>query len=172
MGKRIDITGQSFGMLKVNKFFGINKHGEVIWNCGCSCGGEINTLGYRLRNGHTKSCGCLKKNSLGDRSRTHGMSKTPEFIMYYDACKRAIKRNLPIDIVPQDILIPKYCPVLGLELKSGDGIRSPNTASLDCIDPSLGYVKGNIQVVCWRYNKFKADLTPQELKLIAKWILK
>lgn len=172
MGARIDITGESLGMLVVEKFAGMNKHGEALWKCKCSCGGEIITVGYRLRNGHTKSCGCLKRKVIGDRSRTHGMSKTPEFIMYYDACKRAKKRNLPIDINPQDISIPKFCPVLGLELQSGDGIKSPNTASLDCIDPSLGYIKGNIQVVSWRYNKFKADLKPEELKLIAKWILK
>lgn len=172
MSKRIDITGQKFGDLTVVNLDSINKHGEVMWKCLCKCGKTSITNGSRLRQGHTKSCGCLKRRVIGDRSRTHGMSKTPEFIMYYDACKRSKKRGLPINISPKDIKIPKVCPVLGIPLVSGFGIKSGNTPSLDCIDPSLGYIKGNIQVVSWRFNKFKADLTPNELKLIAQWVNK
>lgn len=172
MGKRIDITGKKFGDLIVIGYKGVNKHGEAQWECLCSCGNRSVTVGYRLRNGHTKSCGCLKANSLGDRSRTHGKSKTPEFVMYYSAMRRAKQRGVPFNVTPNDIKIPKKCPVLGIDLIQGMGIQSNNTPSLDCIDPKLGYVKGNIQVVSWRFNKFKSDLTPSELKKIAKWVTK
>ena len=172
MGKRIDITGKTFGQLTVDGYSHLNGHGEVMWSCLCSCGNKTIVNGSRLRQGHTRSCGCLQRKSIGDRSRTHGMSKTPEFVMYYDAKKRAKKRGTAINIEPSDIFIPKICPVLGIPLIGGKGLKSGNTPTLDCIDPKLGYVKGNIQVVSWRFNKFKADLTPEEMKLIANWVLK
>jgi hypothetical protein len=42
-----------------------------------------------------------------------------------------------------------------------------STASLDRIDPSLGYVVGNIAVACYRCNAIKSDATPAELRQIA-----
>lgn len=92
--------------------------------------------------------------------------------MFYDACKRSRKRGVPINITPDDIIIPEVCPVLGIPLVAGKGLKSPNTPSLDCIDPAKGYVKGNVLVVSWRYNKFKGDLTPEELRKVANWILR
>lgn len=33
-----------------------------------------------------------------------------------------------------------------------------STASVDRIDPSIGYVEGNVQWVCWRVNDAKANM--------------
>jgi len=43
----------------------------------------------------------------------------------------------------------------------------PNSPSLDRIDNSKGYVKGNVIVVSWRYNSLKKDGTPAELVAVA-----
>lgn len=60
--KRIkDMTGQKFGMLTVVEQAGILCHGEMSWKCKCECGKETVVLGSLLRNGGTKSCGCLHK---------------------------------------------------------------------------------------------------------------
>ncbi len=168
----IEMTGKVFGRLEV-LCQGVGRtHGEARWHCKCVCGAYVDVPGSRLRKGHTTSCGCYKRSRIGDLSRTHGKSKTLAYVMYYDACKRARARGQSVSITPEDICIPDVCPVLGIPLISGAGLRSPNTPTLDCINPALGYVPGNVMVVSWRFNKVKGDLTPTELQRIARWVLR
>ena len=47
--------------------------------------------------------------------------------------------------------------------------RSDNSPSLDKFFPSLGYVKGNVQIISWRANHLKSDGTPEEWEKVAKW---
>ena len=56
-----DLTGQKFGRLTVLSKAGKNKHKKIKWKCLCDCGNKITVLGMYLRNGDTRSCGCLKK---------------------------------------------------------------------------------------------------------------
>lgn len=58
-----DIKGQQFGRLTVINNVGSNKYNSILWECRCSCVDKniIIVDGRNLRNGHTKSCGCLKK---------------------------------------------------------------------------------------------------------------
>ena len=42
-----------------------------------------------------------------------------------------------------------------------------SSPSIDRVDPTKGYVKGNIAILCWRCNRIKQDATPQELRRIA-----
>ena len=60
-----------------------------------------------------------------------------------------------------------YYPQLELRLK-GQG-RNPFSASVDRKDPSKGYVKGNVHIVCWSTNQQKGMLThKQMLNLVEK----
>lgn len=45
-----------------------------------------------------------------------------------------------------------------------------NTPSIDRIIPALGYVIGNIALLCWRCNNLKRDATADELQQIADWM--
>lgn len=59
--KRIDMLGQTFGLLTVREFAGRAEHsGHYRWHCRCKCGNEATVDGYKLRQGATKSCGCLR----------------------------------------------------------------------------------------------------------------
>jgi len=55
-----DITGQKFGRLTAEKVVGNDNNRRLIWQCSCECGNTSKVLGYSLRNGGTKSCGCLR----------------------------------------------------------------------------------------------------------------
>ena len=70
------------------------------------------------------------------------------------------------DLLP----LPVVCPVLGVELsyRAKGGIHTPNSASIDRIDPSRGYCKGNVWVISMRANVVKNDGTPEEHEQIAK----
>ena len=88
-------------------------------------------------------------------------------------CKyRAKQNNVPFNLSLEDIVMPKTCPVLGIEIRqlSVDDEPSkgyhPNAPSLDRIIPELGYVKGNVRVISARANLLKNDATISELELV------
>lgn len=63
MPKLIDLTGKQFGLLTVQRRADNNtSDNKPQWICNCACGNtNIIVAGGHLRNGHTKSCGCLQK---------------------------------------------------------------------------------------------------------------
>ena len=96
--------------------------------------------------------------------------KDPRKPMASDAKKRAKLKNLEFNITFEDVYIPEFCPVLGIELFVSSGTRSPNSPSLDRIDNSKGYTKDNIMVISLRANQIKNDASVDELKAIVKYI--
>ena len=87
---------------------------------------------------------------------------------------RAKKKNIPsnltidycVDIYPED----NKCPVLGIPLSWGGRRTNGDSPSLDRIEPSKGYVKGNVMWMSQRANAMKSNATPEELKKFALWI--
>lgn len=84
--------------------------------------------------------------------------------MFKSAKTRAKKNNIEFSIALSDIVIPKECPYLHIPLSFGTGSVGPNSPTLDRIDPTLGYVPGNVTVCSFRANAIKRDATPEELK--------
>ena len=54
----IDLTGQTFGRLKVLRRDETAPGSRIKWICQCKCGNTVSVLSSSLRNGKTKSCGC------------------------------------------------------------------------------------------------------------------
>jgi hypothetical protein len=89
VAERLNIqTGTRFGRLtvvqeaepyvtpggsQVRKFF-----------CTCDCGGETAVTLTKLRNGHTKSCGCLRVETTRKSFTTHGHCSAGDQSAYYD----------------------------------------------------------------------------------------
>ena len=46
-----------------------------------------------------------------------------------------------------------------------------NVGSVDCIEPTLGYVKGNVQWVSWKVNRAKGDLSNEEFLNMCKAVI-
>lgn len=72
------------------------------------------------------------------------------------------------DIDASDIVIPEFCPVLGIKLNPrnrGVGYH-PDSPSVDRIDNDKGYVKGNVRIISARANLLKNDATIEELTLV------
>jgi len=55
----INIGGKKYGRLTALKYVDNGK-----WKCKCDCGNEIITRSAALKNGNTRSCGCLHKESI------------------------------------------------------------------------------------------------------------
>ena len=78
MTARLDLTGKTFGRLKVIKLSHVRNH-FTYWLCSCICGKEKVAVGIKLVNGNTKSCGCLKVELTIKRNTTHGSTYSVEY---------------------------------------------------------------------------------------------
>ncbi len=56
--------------------------GEAKWHCRCDCGQNRIVSRNNLRYGLSKSCGCLRKEVCKLAPTTHGMSRTPEYVIW------------------------------------------------------------------------------------------
>lgn len=85
-------------------------------------------------------------------------------------------KNIPFNITLEDIVIPQVCPILGIPLLqewgAGKGVGKFNSPSVDKIVPSLGYVKGNVQVVSNRANMMKTDATIDNIRSLLNYMEK
>lgn len=81
---------------------------------------------------------------------------------------RSKKYGFEINIEESDIFIPKICPLLGIEIKVSSEKVSANSPSLDRIDSSKGYVKGNVWVISHKANTMKSNATLEEFLTMAK----
>ncbi len=100
-------------------------------------------------------------------------SQSPEIKMWRRAKARVVKSGVPFDIEVSDIVIPEFCPILGIPLvvfkgrSGGEG----NSPALDRIDNTLGYVKGNVQVISHLANCMKSSADPTQLMKFARWVI-
>lgn len=90
MARYIDITGRRFGLLTVISKEP-NRNEKAMWLCRCDCGKTIVARGSSLRDGHTKSCGCLKFNHLdlaGERfGKLTAVAKTDKYSKWNCICE-------------------------------------------------------------------------------------
>jgi len=84
----IDLTGARFGRLFVLGYIGKSSHRASMWLCRCDCGKEKVIVGKSLRNKETASCGCLHKDQLSERLKTHGLSHTSEYRIWHGMIRR------------------------------------------------------------------------------------
>lgn len=92
----IDLSGQEFGLWKVTTQAGNAARGAALWNCVCGCGTERAVIGADLRNGKTRSCGCLiNEQRLGDMNRTHGKSGSRLHMAWKNMRGRCFNKNRP-----------------------------------------------------------------------------
>src|SRR5580692_6046027 len=92
--------------------------------------------------------------------------RTSEQRLLRNAKHSAWLRGTTVSITLEDIIIPDVCPVLGIPLFRQGGTRTANSPSLDRLDNTKGYVKGNVWVISWRANKLKGESTLAELEAL------
>ena len=144
MPERINLEKQKFGKLTVLFCTNLKDNdNRLLWKCQCDCGNETNIAGKRLRDGRTKSCGCINKARGKDSIVWQGYGEVSK--TYFNQAKLgAYKRDFPFEISIEDmhnqfLKQNRKCALSGLELTfsslahSGDG-----NASLDRINSQKG----------------------------------
>lgn len=93
--------------------------------------------------------------------------------LYLSAKGNARRNKVEFLIKEEDLVIPEFCPYLGVRLTntSNEG-RVKTNASIDRIEKEKGYIKENIQIVSDLANRMKQDATKEQLIAFAESILK
>lgn len=94
--KRHDMTGKRFGRLTAISADD-NCSGVRRWICLCDCGNQVSVSQGSLASGNSKSCGCLRADTIGSLSRTHGhrtdRKRTPEYTAWQCIKERCYNRH-------------------------------------------------------------------------------
>ncbi len=96
--------------------------------------------------------------------------RNPLSVILRHARKRAKEKDIPFDIEASDLEVPKFCPVLGIELCVNDSHAKDNSISLDRIVPELGYVRGNVAIISYKANTIKNNASIEDLEKVLKWL--
>lgn len=83
-----NMIGTKFNGSVVETRHGVDKWGQALWECLCSCGNKFTTTGGNIRSGNTKSCGCMKKSFIKEANTTHGDSNTRIYNIWCDMKRR------------------------------------------------------------------------------------
>lgn len=83
------------------------------------------------------------------------------------AKRRALKKNREFSLNLDDIIIPDYCPVLGIKMEHGGDPR--NSPSIERINRDAGYIRSNIIVISYCANVVRHLATPDEIIQVGKF---
>lgn len=112
------------------------------------------------------------KDILNEKNKQYHKSSPHKRILTM-AKYRAKLKSLPFNLSISDIIIPEFCPVLGLKLQVSDtGKQNDYSPSLDRIIPSEGYIRGNVNIISNRANVIKNCGSIEEHMKIVDYINK
>lgn len=142
--KREDITGEVFGRLTAL----YRDHDAGKWVCSCECGGSSLSDISSLRNGSTKSCGCLQKekasvsitNQHKEKRKSRGLPEDVPMGTQYSLDRLEFK-PLSLEIMKRDSFTCAWCSQKGGRL---------NVHHLDSwIEyPELRFTRANLVTLC------------------------
>lgn len=87
-------AGERHGRLTAIQFLRISRSRSRVWLWLCDCGNEVEILAGSVRKGHTKSCGCLRREVSSTKGKTHGKKWTPEYAIWNMMIQRCTNPNV------------------------------------------------------------------------------
>ncbi len=165
--KLIDLTGQTFGRLRVVRRARL-KSRNTSWKCLCQCGKHTVAISGNLLNGRHRSCGCGRKGLTAFRARKRIEQAGYVFVK----SPKHPRANPHTGRVREHILVMeaklKRCLLPGEEVHHKNGIRSDNrTRNLELwtkSHPAGSRVKDQVQ---WALSVLQM-YAPKRLKTAAR----
>lgn len=166
----VNLIGSKFGNWTVLSLAKRTVYKNAYYLCRCSCGNEEIVRYSTLKNGESKSCGCLAKklSSIKNRKNQGERAFNTTYYMYsYEAKSRGlvfeINKEKFREITSADC---NYCGAKPSNFLNDKrlkyGLYFYN--GIDRVDNTKGYIEGNIVTCCAQCNRMKLDLTLEEFK--------
>ena len=168
--KVLDITGHRFDRLVAQYRIEDSGGKKVKWFCVCDCGNTTTAQTSNLRNGHSKSCGCLGKECVWNKLPDGESAKNVLFGSYKDRARKkkqgfTLTKEKFLSLVSDNCF---YCGVDPLQKFNNPHFRGEfKYNGIDRVDSSKGYIEGNCITSCGQCNMAKRDYTFKEF---IKWI--
>jgi hypothetical protein len=150
-----DLIGQKFGRGTVISDGGIWKK-RRSWILQCECGNQYRVTTSHLKNGSTKSCGCIMHKPAWGSITSR---------IWTEITQRAKQRKKIFNITKEyawNLFLEQNgkCALSGLDIGFAKTnylhkVKRESTASLDRIDSSKDYIEGNVQWVHKHINSMK-----------------
>lgn len=167
--------GRRFNQLVVIGF--VHKKGAWHWVCRCDCGVEITTLAGNVKQGRSKSCGCVGRKKATQQLTKHGMSGTRLYNTWQNMKARCHnpKNSWYDDYGGRGIVVcPEWrdCPDVFMEWALATGYK--DDLSIERIDVNGSYSPDNCEWIpmkkqAWnRRNSFMVRYKGEE-KCVAEW---
>jgi len=168
-----DETGNVYAKLTVLYRVENDNRGNACWRCQCSCGNQKTIPGARLRGGHTRSCGCLVKETARKLNvLPFGEAAQNNLYLKYKRCAKirgyewGISKVEFLRICQQKCA---YCGILPSQISRTTSEINGNFLynGIDRVDNSVGYYSGNVVPCCKVCNIAKST---QTLGQFTDWI--
>ena len=92
--------------------------------------------------------------------------------LVYSTRQTARAKQIEHSISVNDVEQPEFCPLTGIKIDWTYSGRHMANPSIDRIDPDVGYIPGNVEVMSCLGNVMKSKATREQLIFFAKEILK
>lgn len=166
-----DLTGQVFGELVVQCLAATGTSRGTLWDCLCNCGNTTIASTNNLRSSQKKSCGHLTKQTGAESRFWKGYEEISG--SYWKQIKTGAKsRHLEMTISIKDIwglfqAQRGLCALTGVPIQFG----THQTASLDRIDSSIGYIEDNVQWVHKDINRMKQNFSEEKFIMLCQLVV-
>lgn len=170
-----DLTGKRFGFFTVIGIDTKRIDNRVTWICKCKCGTVKSIPSNFLVQGRTKSCGCQHHRRGRGNPNWKGYEEigwTKWGHLLHNAKDRKIPCLISIKYAWKVFLNQnRKCALSGLPLTfSSRSNGKDGNASIDRIDSTKGYIKGNIQWIDKRFNWMKNNYSQLEFLSLCKLV--
>lgn len=163
-------SGDRFGRLVVIRKVGVHKKPcgttQSKYLCQCDCGNQTVVLMQNLKNGNTKSCGCLTKEINEEKRLPNNRGVINHIILQYKrhARDRGLYWGLSYEQVEEIINAP--CFYCGTERSNHKVTKNCKEGydhnGIDRIDSSKGYTPDNVVPCCKTCNRAKNNMDQME----------
>lgn len=167
-GLALDLSNDKFGKIQPIRPTEKRIGGSIVWECECDCGNPIFRSVQQLKTAH--SCGCIMHPTFR-KGYYEGLSGN-----YWKRLQRMARlRNWNFEITMEyawDIWVEQggICVLSGMIIELHSNRSGKNTASLDRIDSTKGYIEGNVQWLHKDINKLKRSLAEDRFVEICKLV--
>ncbi|MFJ5625297.1 hypothetical protein ACIQD3_21940 [Peribacillus loiseleuriae] len=149
-----DLTGKKYGRLAVLEF-GYKRNNKFYWLARCECGKVDCYRHDKLKDNHTKSCGCLAKENKGPKAKEDREVK----VLNDHYGKYKCKDNFELEYARFVIMVKEkcfYCKEIDIKKDKYTGMEF-EVNGIDRLDNAKGYTLDNVVPCCKTCNYMKGS---------------